>query len=150
MLSIRIAAGLTLAAVTLVPRPVAAQTTTGGIVGVVKDADGAVVPGATAQAPSTTPPTPSSTPVSDDTGRTCCAACRSAPTRSPSNWPASRPSSTPNVVVRVNEEVRLDVALTVGALTETVTVSGDGARRSTRSPARSRPSSISSASRTCR
>ena len=51
MLSLRIAAGLTLAAVvTLVPRPAVAQTTTGAIVGVVRDAGGAVVPGATVRA----------------------------------------------------------------------------------------------------
>ena len=56
---------------------------------------------------------------------------------------------TPDIVVRVNDEVRLDVALRVGAITETVTVNGLAAP-STPTPARCGPSSISSASRTCR
>ena len=34
-----------------------------------------------------------------------------------------------DVVVRVNEDVRLDIALTVGAVTETVTVSGMASTR---------------------
>jgi outer membrane receptor protein involved in Fe transport len=123
MLSHRFAAMLTLAAVALTARPAPAQTTTGAIIGVVRDAAGAVVPGATIHA------------ANDGTGATTDALSdaqglyalrgltvgRYTVTAELSGFQTFR---SPDVTVRVNDEVRLDVVLRVGAVTETVTVNG--------------------------
>jgi hypothetical protein len=124
MLSLRIAAGLTLAVVmTLVPRSAAAQTTTGAIIGIVRDADGAVVPGATVRALNDNTGAAQDT-VSDAQGLYSLRGLlvgRYTVTAELSGFQTFR---TPEVVVRVNDEVRLDVVLRVGAVTETVTVNG--------------------------
>lgn len=100
-----------------------AQTTTGGLTGVIRDSDGAVVPGATVKATATATGTALDA-VSDETGQYVL---RGLPVGSYQVQVELAGFSTvqvENVVVRVNEEVRLDVTLKVGNLTESVTVSG--------------------------
>jgi outer membrane receptor protein involved in Fe transport len=100
-----------------------AQTTTGGLTGVIRDSDGAVVPGATVKATATATGT-MLTAVSDETG---LYALRGLPVGSYTaqvELSGFQTVQVEDVVVRVNEEVRLDVTLRVGNLTESVTVSG--------------------------
>ena len=100
-----------------------AQTTTGGLTGVIRDSDGAVVPGATVNATATATGT-TLTAVTDETGQYLL---RGLPVGSYAvqvELAGFQTVHVEDVVVRVNEEVRLDVALKVGNLTESVTVSG--------------------------
>ena len=100
-----------------------AQTTTGGLTGVIRDSDGGVVPGATVNATATATGT-TLTAVTDEAGQYLL---RGLPVGSYAVQVELAGFQTVNVegvVVRVNEEVRLDVALKVGNLTESVTVSG--------------------------
>ncbi|MGH9163408.1 MAG: carboxypeptidase regulatory-like domain-containing protein, partial [Vicinamibacteraceae bacterium] len=101
----------------------AAQTTTGAIIGIVRDSDGAIVPGATVTATNTA----TDAQVTAVTAQTGQYVLRGLPVGSYTvsvELTGFQVVTTPNVVVRVNEEVRLDATLKVGDVTESVTVSG--------------------------
>lgn len=100
-----------------------AQTTTGGLTGVIRDSDGAVVPGATVTATATATGT-ALTAVSDATGQYVLRGLPVGGYGVQVELSGFQTVQVEGVVVRVNEEVRLDVALRVGTLTESVTVSG--------------------------
>lgn len=100
-----------------------AQTTTGGIVGVVKDADGGAVPGATAKAVNTATNAEFST-VSGDTGQYVLRGLPVGPYTLTVELSGFQTFKRTDIVVRVNEEVRIDPALVIGAITETVVISG--------------------------
>ena len=100
-----------------------AQSTTGGLTGVIKDADGGVVPGATVKATATATGT-ALTAVSGDTGQYVLRGLPVGAYNVQVELSGFQTVQVEDVVVRVNEEVRLDVALKVGNLTESVTVSG--------------------------
>jgi outer membrane receptor protein involved in Fe transport len=123
MLSHRLAALLALATIALAPRPVLAQTTTGAIIGVVRDADGAVVPGATVRAANDGTGA-SLDAVSDPQGLYALRGLLVGKYTVTAELTGFQTFRTPDVIVRVNDEVRLDVVLRVGAVTETVTVNG--------------------------
>ncbi len=128
--------------------PVSAQTTTGGITGVVRDTGGGVMPGVTVKATHEAT-NAETTAVSNEVGVYVLrglAVGRYAVLAELAGFQASKNT---DVVVRVNEDVRLDISLKVGAVSEW---SRSAARRrpSIRAPARSRPWSIRSESRTCR
>src|SRR5687767_12134203 len=101
----------------------AAQTTTGGITGVIKDAAGAVLPGVTVKA--THEATNAETvAVSNDVGLYVLRGLPVGRYTVVAELSGFQTAKHTNVVVRVNEEVRLDIGLTVGAVSEMVTVSG--------------------------
>ncbi len=103
--------------------PAAAQTTTGGITGVVRDSEGGVMPGVTITATheATNAVT---TGVTSEVGLYTLRGLPVGRYTVVAELTGFQTARNTNVVVRVNEEVRLDIALKVGALTETVTVSG--------------------------
>jgi hypothetical protein len=117
---------LAVAAITIisgVASTAAGQTTTGAITGVIRDAAGGVLPGVAVKA--THEGTNAETAaVSNDEG---VYVLRSLPVGRytvVAERQGFQAAKNTNVVVRVNEDVRLDIGLKVGALTETVTVSG--------------------------
>ena len=113
----------TVATIAALPRPIGAQTTTGAIIGVVRDANGAVVPGATVRARHDG--TNAETDViSDAQGLYALRGLAVGRYTLSASLTGFQTFQAPDVVVRVNEEVRLDVSLRVGAVTETVVVSG--------------------------
>ena len=103
--------------------PVDAQTTTGGIIGVIQDAGGGVLPGVTIKAThgATNAET---TAVSNQDGIYVLRGLPVGRYTVVAELAGFQTSKSTDVVVRVNEDVRLDVGLTVGAVSETVTVSG--------------------------
>ena len=103
--------------------PAAAQTTTGGITGVVRDAAGGVLPGVTVKAihEATNAET---TAVSSDVGVYVLRGLPVGRYTVFAELSGFQTAKNTDIVVRVNDEVRLDVGLIVGAVTETVTVSG--------------------------
>jgi hypothetical protein len=103
-----------------------AQTTTGGIVGVVKDADGAAVPGATAKAVNTATNAEFTT-VSGDTGQYVLRGLPVGPYTLTVELSGFQTFKRTDIVIRVNEDVRIDPALVIGAITETVIISGAAA-----------------------
>jgi hypothetical protein len=103
--------------------PAMAQTTTGGIAGVVRDAGGGVMPGVTVKA--THVATNAETmAVTNDVGLYVLRGLPVGRYTVVAELSGFQVARNTDIVVRVNEEVRLDVALTVGAITEVVTVSG--------------------------
>ncbi len=100
-----------------------AQTTTGGLTGVIRDSDGGVVPGATVKATATATGT-SLEAISGETGQYVLRGLPVGAYDVQVELAGFQTVQVEGVVVRVNEEVRLDVALRVGNLTESVTVSG--------------------------
>ena len=112
-----------LAALTAGSRSLAAQTTTGAITGVVRDADGRVVPGATIRARHEGTNVATDT-VSDAQGLYSLRGLAVGRYTVSAELAGFQTFQSPGVVVRVNDEVRLDVSLRVGAVTETLTVSG--------------------------
>ena len=100
-----------------------AQTTTGGLTGVIRDSDGGVVPGATVNATATATGTTLSA-VTDEAGQYLLRGLPVGTYAVQVELAGFQTVHVEGVVVRVNEEVRLDVALKVGNLTESVTVSG--------------------------
>jgi hypothetical protein len=103
--------------------PANAQTTTGGIAGVVRDAGGGVLPGVTVKA--THVATNAETvAVTNDVGLYVLRGLPVGRYTVVAELSGFQMSRNTNVLVRVSEDVRLDIALTVGALTEVVTVSG--------------------------
>jgi len=100
-----------------------AQSTTGGLTGVIRDSDGGVVPGATVKATATATGTVL-TGVSDEAGQYLLRGLPVGAYTVQVELAGFQSVQVENVVVRVNEEVRLDVALRVGNLAESVTVSG--------------------------
>lgn len=103
--------------------PADAQTTTGAVTGVVQDAGGGVLPGVTVKAihAATNAET---TAVSNDVGLYVLRGLPVGRYTVVAELSGFQTSKNTDVVVRVNEEVRLDIALRVGAVSETVTVSG--------------------------
>ena len=114
---------LTLWLLAALASPAAAQTTTGGITGVVKDSSGGVLPGVTVRAihEATSGVT---TAVTNETGLYVLRGLPVGRFSVVAELSGFQGSKNTDVVVRVNEDVRLDIQLSVGALTDTVTVSG--------------------------
>jgi hypothetical protein len=103
--------------------PASAQTTTGGITGVVRDAGGGVLPGVTVTA-THVDTNAVSTAVTNDVGIYVLRGLPVGRYLVVAELTGFQGAKNTDVVVRVNEDVRLDVALSVGAVTDTVTVSG--------------------------
>jgi hypothetical protein len=103
--------------------PASAQTTTGGMTGVVRDAGGGVLPGVTVAATheATNAVT---TAVTNDVGIYVLRGLPVGRYHVVAALTGFQGAKNTDVVVRVNEDVRLDIALSVGAVTDTVTVSG--------------------------
>ena len=101
----------------------AGQTTTGGITGVVRDPGGALIPGATVTA-THQGTNARSTAVSNDLGVYALTGLAVGRHTLVAERDGFRTFQHPDVLVRVNDEVRLDIALQVGAISETLTVSG--------------------------
>lgn len=103
--------------------PASAQTTTGGITGVVRDSGGGVLPGVTVTATheATNAVTTAAT---NDVGLYVLRGLPVGRYSVVAELTGFQGAKNTDVVVRVNEDVRLDVGLTVGAVTDTVTVSG--------------------------
>lgn len=100
-----------------------AQTTTGGITGVVRDAGGGVMPGVTVKA--THEATNAETlAVSNGAGLYVLRGLPVGRYTVVAELSGFQTAKNTDVVVRVNEDVRLDIGLKIGAVTETVTVSG--------------------------
>jgi len=110
--------------VALIPAvPGAAQTTTGGITGVVRDSAGGVMPGVAVRA--TLEATNAVTDaVTDNAGLYVLRNLPVGRYAVVAELAGFQTSRNTDIVVRVNEDVRLDIALKVGAMTETITVSG--------------------------
>jgi hypothetical protein len=104
-------------------REAAGQTTTGAITGVVRDPGGGVLPGATVTA-THEGTNARSTGVSNDLGVYALTGLAVGRYTVVGELSGFRMFQHPGVLVRVNDEVRLDIALQVGAVTETLTVSG--------------------------
>jgi hypothetical protein len=102
---------------------VAAQTTTGGITGVVKDASGGVLPGVTVKATHEATNVEAIS-VSDQLGLYALRGLPVGRYTVVAELSGFQTAKTTDIVVRVNEDVRLDIALKVGAVSEMVTVSG--------------------------
>src|SRR5688572_700659 len=101
----------------------AAQTTTGGITGVIRDAGSGVLPGVTVKATHEATNTVVET-VSNDMGTYVLRGLPVGRYTVVAELAGFQTAKHTNVVVRVNEEVRLDISLKVGAVSEMVTVSG--------------------------
>ncbi|MDQ3211932.1 MAG: carboxypeptidase regulatory-like domain-containing protein [Acidobacteriota bacterium] len=103
--------------------PAAAQTTTGGITGVVRDAGGGVLPGVsvTARHEGTNALTTGAT---NDVGVYVLRGLPVGRYMVVTELTGFQGARNTDVVVRVNEDIRLDIVLTVGAVTDTITVSG--------------------------
>ena len=101
----------------------AAQTTTGGITGVIRDAGGGVLPGVTVKATHEATNAETTT-VSSDVGLYVLRGLPVGRYTVVAELTGFQTSKNTDVVVRVNEEVRLDIAMTVGTVSEMVTVSG--------------------------
>src|SRR5688500_5816208 len=101
----------------------AAQTTTGGITGVIQDAGGGVLPAVTIKAThgATNAET---TAVSNQDGIYVLRRLAVGRYTVVAELSGFQTSKNTDVVVSVNEDVRLDIGLKVGAVSETVTVSG--------------------------
>ncbi len=100
-----------------------AQTTTGGITGVVRDSNGGAVPGASVTATNTATNAEFTT-VSADTGQYVLRGLPVGPYAVAVELTGFQAARYPDVTVRVNEDVRLDAELKVGDVQETITVSG--------------------------
>jgi hypothetical protein len=102
---------------------VAAQTTTGGITGVVQDPGGLVLPGVTLKATHDAT-NAQTTAVTSEVGIYVLRGLPVGRYTVVAELPGFQTSKNTDIVVRVNEDVRLDIALKVGAVSELVTVSG--------------------------
>ncbi|HEV3484357.1 MAG TPA: carboxypeptidase regulatory-like domain-containing protein, partial [Vicinamibacterales bacterium] len=100
-----------------------AQTTTGTITGVVKDTAGGVVPGVAVKATHTATAAEHTT-FSDEAGLYTLRGLPVGAYTVSAELTGFQTFRHPDVLVRVNEDIRLDIAMTVGAVSETVTVSG--------------------------
>src|SRR5947209_1452243 len=110
-------------AVALLGTPAAAQTTTGGITGVVQDAGGGVLPHVTVTA--THDATNAATiAISNDVGLYVVRGLPVGRYTVVAELAGFQTAKNTDIVVRVNEDVRLDIGMKVGAVTEMVTVSG--------------------------
>ena len=103
--------------------PVSAQTTTGGITGVVRDAGGGVMPGVTVKATHEAT-NAETTAVSNEVGVYVLRGLAVGRYTVLAELSGFQASKNTDVVVRVNEDVRLDISMKVGAVSEMVTVSG--------------------------
>lgn len=103
--------------------PLAAQTTTGAISGVVRDPDGGIIPGVEVRARHEGT-NAEQTAVSDAQGVYALRALPVGRYTVTAELQGFQRFQTTGVVVRVNDEIRLDVGLRVGALAETVEVTG--------------------------
>jgi hypothetical protein len=109
---------------TLIAAPALAQQT-GTLSGVVRDAQGAVLPGVTVTATSPALIGGGRTVVTGETGAYQLAAIPSGEYTVTYELTGFTSLKRENIVVRVAQTTRLDVELAVGALQETVTVSGE-------------------------
>ena len=109
--------------VAVLAMPVSAQTTTGGITGVVRDTGGGVMPGVTVKATHEAT-NAETTAVSSEVGVYVLRGLAVGRYTVLAELSGFQASKNTDVVVRVNEDVRLDISLKVGAVSEMVTVSG--------------------------
>ena len=109
--------------VAVLATPVSAQTTTGGITGVVRDTGGGVMPGVTVKATHEAT-NAETTAVSSEGGVYVLRGLAVGRYTVLAELAGFQASKNTDVVVRVNEDVRLDISLKVGAVSEMVTVSG--------------------------
>jgi hypothetical protein len=100
-----------------------AQTTTGGITGVVRDNNGGVLPGVTVKAIHTAT-NAEHTAVTNDVGLYVLRGLPVGRYTVQAELTGFQSARHTDLVVRINEDVRLDVTMQVGAIAETVTVSG--------------------------
>ena len=114
---------LVLVACAALTAPAAAQTTTGGITGVVQDAGGLVLPGVTLKATHDAT-NAQTTAVTSEVGIYVLRGLPVGRYTVVAELAGFQTSKNTDIVVRVNEDVRLDIALKVGAVSELVTVSG--------------------------
>jgi hypothetical protein len=101
----------------------AAQTTTGSITGIIRDAGGGVLPGVSLKATHEAT-NARTTSITSDEGVYVLRGLPVGRYTVVAELAGFQTSKHTNVVVRVNEEVRLDIGLTVGAVSEMVTVTG--------------------------
>ena len=109
--------------VAVLATPVSAQTTTGGITGVVRDSGGGVMPGVTVKATHEAT-NAETTAVSNEVGVYVLRGLAVGRYTVLAELSGFQSSKNTDIVVRVNEDVRLDISLKVGAVSEMVTVSG--------------------------
>src|SRR5439155_4925973 len=110
-----------LVALVVAAPPVAAQEQRGSIDGIVKDASGAVLPGATVEAKNTA--TGATLPTtSDASGRFRFASVQTGVYQVTASLAGFRPMTIPDVLVALGQVKTLDFALPVGGVTETVQV----------------------------
>ena len=109
--------------VAILATPVSAQTTTGGITGVVRDTGGGVMPGVTVKATHEAT-NAETTAVSSEGGVYVLRGLAVGRYTVLAELAGFQASKNTDVVVRVNEDVQLDISLKVGAVSEMVTVSG--------------------------
>jgi len=112
-------------AVGLLPAGAWAQTSSGKIVGAVKDSSGGLLPGVTIVAKNLATGTKRDT-VTNDRGEFELSGLAPGRYQLDAELSGFRSYSQGPVTVRVNEETRVDPTLSVGALNETVTVEAEG------------------------
>ena len=103
------------------PQPARAQSTTGLVLGTVRDADGAVLPGVAVVAINAGTNARNET-VTDERGGFVLAQLPPAPYRLEASLQGFRHFQRDGIVVAVQQQVRVDVVLEVGAVAETVNV----------------------------
>ncbi len=108
----------------LLPRPAGAQAVTGTLLGNVRDASGAAVPGATVTAIETNTNI-TRTAVSNETGYYIFTNLKDGTYRVDGELQGFKKVTHGGVKVDVNQTVRIDLSLEVGNMTETVTVAAE-------------------------
>jgi len=107
--------------VSMCPDVAAAQTTTGVVLGTVKDSDGAVLPGVAVVAVQTTT-NGRSDAVTDERGAYVISNLPPGPYRLEASLQGFRQFVREGLALEVQQQLRIDVALQVGVLAETVNV----------------------------
>ena len=121
---VSLVAVLTVFGILSMPSDAAAQSQVGTLVGNVKDESGGAIPGATVTAREVRTNI-SRTAVSNDAGNYTFTNVSPGVYRIEGELVGFRKFTRDNVEVNVNTTVRVDIALTVGALEESVTVTGE-------------------------
>jgi hypothetical protein len=115
-----------LAAAVLVITPLAAQEQTGGIEGVVKDADGAVLPGATIEA--TGPAIGTVVATTDEAGRYRVPRLPSGVYAVKASLEGYKPAEQQGINLHLGEILTVNATLQVGSFEETIVVTGEGSQ----------------------
>jgi carboxypeptidase family protein/TonB-dependent receptor-like protein len=115
-----------LAAAVLVITPLAAQEQTGGIEGVVKDADGAVLPGVTIEA--TSPAIGTVVATTDEAGRYRVPRLPSGVYAVKASLEGYKPAEQQGINLHLGEVLTVNATLQVGSFEETIVVTGEGSQ----------------------